>query len=66
MLKVTIYLKSGQSFTIHMDKFAIRKNLAGTFAEFEWTNISRFEPTLKYVDIDDISAIVSQEVGKDA
>jgi hypothetical protein len=58
---VTIYLKGGQSFTWRALEWATRKNLAGELAEANWENVTG-HPRLRYLNIDQIAAVIVADV----
>ncbi len=59
--EVTVYLKSGQAFTIDCTAFTIRRRpLSGELANIQWTapEEEHRPRVLRYVSLTDISAIV--------
>ena len=61
MTKLTIYLKSGQHFTVFVRNCEIKRNAANQFVRFERIH-AEGKPALRYVDLDDISAIVTEQI----
>jgi hypothetical protein len=66
MFRVTIYLKSGQSFDVYMEDFQLKRSIDGSFKDLNWTSAGKNLPHLKHLNVDDLSAIVYTEEINDA
>ena len=61
-IKATFYLKSGQSFSVYLNKIVQSKNSLDEFSKLEWWNASHGLPSIFQVDLSDVSAIVTQHL----
>lgn len=59
MIEITIYLKSGEHFSVFVNSFSVKKNSLGDFAGLSWESASEKLPYLLHIDADEIAAIVS-------
>lgn len=64
-MKVTIFLKSGQTIAVKVDEITTAPGLNGKISKMSWRATKGAE-TLQYIDVEDISAITVWAGEKDA
>jgi hypothetical protein len=61
MLEVTIYLKSGQSFIIMLEKLSIKYDGFGNLTSLDWKGAKNTLPHPMFLKLEDVSAILACE-----
>ena len=60
MIHVTLIMKSGARFTVPMEEYTIRTLHDNSICGLDWIHVENTYPRLKYVRMDDISAIITE------
>jgi hypothetical protein len=61
MYDVTFYLKKGLSFTVVVSEFITKRNGLGDLVGLEWTGARLDLPNLKFIRVEEVSAVVSAQ-----
>ena len=64
MIRVTVYLKNGSHVMFYAQEFDVVRDAAGKMARIEWKDSDEIDtnPYLEMIDVNDISAIVKENI----